>query len=59
LEGMVVAKSRDDLGNPHGETKPLRTADVPGRRRRRRRRNDISSHSVTQMSSVVYEIMMV
>jgi len=54
LEGMVVTKSRDDLGDLHGETKPLRTADVPITSKKSI--TDTSTHSVTQMSSVVYQI---
>jgi hypothetical protein len=46
---MVVAKSRDDLGNLHGETKRLRTTDVP---------INTLTHSVTQMPSVVYQIIL-
>ena len=55
---MVAAKSRDDLRNLHGETKPLRTADVPVTSKKKKKKKDISSHSVTQMSSVVYQIIM-
>jgi len=46
LEGMVVAKSRDDLGNLHGETKPLGTADVPITSEKKSI-TDTSTHSVT------------
>jgi len=51
---MVLAKSRDDFGDPHGETKPLRTAVVPITSTKSI--TDTSTHSVTQLSSVVYQI---
>jgi len=54
LEGMVAGKSKDDLGDPHGERKPLRTADVLITSKKSI--TDISTHSVTQMSLVVYQI---